>query len=65
MTQRPAASAHAPRKPARPSLSSLLYISRSTIPPDRAEDALRQIVAESLIQNRTKGLTGALLFTGE
>ncbi len=45
-------------------LSSLLYISRSTIPPGEAEAVVTQIVAEAAARNPSSGLTGALLFTG-
>jgi len=45
-------------------LSSLLYVSRSTIPPKEAEDVLNQIVATSASKNPVLGLTGTLLFTG-
>lgn len=45
-------------------LSSLLYISRSTIAPSDAEAVVGQIVATSIARNPGAGLTGALLFTG-
>ncbi len=46
-------------------LLSLLYVSRSTLSPDTAADAVRAIVATSRTRNPRLGLTGALLFTGE
>lgn len=45
-------------------LTSLLYISQSTIDPRHASDVVEQIVARSILVNRARGLTGALLFTG-
>ena len=46
------------------SLSSVLYISRSTIAPCDAGDVVDQIVATATARNPGAGLTGALLFTG-
>jgi hypothetical protein len=45
--------------------TQLLYISRSTIPPNEAVVSLNQIVETAHSRNPTLGLTGALLFTGE
>jgi len=45
-------------------LTSVLYISRSTIDPDDAESQVGAIVAAAMPANRQNGLTGALLFTG-
>lgn len=45
-------------------LTSLLYISRSRIAPDRAEAVVAEIVATSVARNALAELTGALLFTG-
>ena len=46
-------------------LSSLLYISRSTILPRNADASVTNIVAVSLARNVEHGVTGALLFTGQ
>lgn len=46
------------------SLFSLLYVSRSTIPPAQAAAAVDDIVAQSHSRNSELGITGALLFTG-
>jgi len=46
-------------------LSSLLYISRSTILPRDAAACVTNIVAVSHARNADWGLTGALLFTGQ
>lgn len=45
-------------------LTTILYISDSTIAPDDAKTVVKQIVADAIIANRARGLTGALLFTG-
>lgn len=45
-------------------LTSLLYISRSTIEPTDAPAVVARIVAASVVANRARDLTGALLFTG-
>lgn len=47
------------------SLQSVLYVSSSTLRPDVADDAVREIVAVSRANNPVQGLTGALMFTGE
>ena len=47
------------------SLSSLLYISRSKIPPPDAVAGVHAIVETALSRNPTLGITGALLFTGD
>lgn len=47
------------------SLLSLLYISRSTSPPDAATDNVEAIVAIARARNPDLRLSGALLFTGE
>lgn len=46
-------------------LTSLLYVSRSTIPQEGSADGLNNIVATAHVRNPTLGLTGALLFTGD
>lgn len=46
------------------SLSSVLYISRSTIAPADAHGVVNQIVTTAMARNPGAGLTGALLFTG-
>ena len=46
-------------------LSSLLYVSNSTIPSSDADVVSQQIVATAVARNPELGLTGALLFTGE
>lgn len=45
-------------------LSSLLYISRSTMSADDAKQGVDRIVATAVARNPALGLTGALLFTG-
>ena len=45
-------------------LSSLLYVSHSTIPSTDAETVVQQIIAHAIANNADSGLTGALLFTG-
>jgi hypothetical protein len=45
-------------------LTSLIYISTSTIDQAVAEAETRAIVSKSVANNRQKQLTGALLFTG-
>ncbi|WP_373488101.1 BLUF domain-containing protein [Blastomonas sp.] len=45
-------------------LTSVLYISRSTIPAAEAERVVGRIVATAVACNPPVGLTGALLFTG-
>lgn len=46
-------------------LFSLLYLSRSTAPPNAATGIVDEIVATARTHNPSHGLTGALLFTGE
>lgn len=46
-------------------LLSLLYVSSSTLSPERSADAVADIVAVSRANNPGLGLTGALLFTGQ
>lgn len=43
---------------------SLLYVSKSMLPPATANEVARQIASESVNANRSKGITGALIFTG-
>ena len=45
-------------------LHSLLYVSRSTLPPEQADEVVRQIVASAEFANERIGITGALVFTG-
>lgn len=47
------------------SLLSLLYISRSTVSAQLADQEVQDILATSQAKNPGIGLTGALLFTGE
>ena len=44
---------------------SLVYISRSCVPPQDAETEVNRIVAIAETRNPAFGITGALLFTGE
>lgn len=46
-------------------LLSLLYVSRSTLEREAAAAAVADIVAVSRANNPARGITGALLFTGE
>lgn len=46
-------------------LLSLLYVSRSMLPPERAAAEVDRIVAGSRARNPGLSITGALLFTGE
>lgn len=46
-------------------LSSLLYVSHSRMPQRVSHSSVQQIVAASEIRNRSLGVTGALLFTGQ
>lgn len=46
-------------------LLSLLYVSRSMLPPERAATEIDRIVAGSRARNPDLDITGALLFTGE
>lgn len=45
-------------------LLSLLYVSKSTIPPKQADEVVRQIVAFAEKANKKIAVTGALVFTG-
>jgi hypothetical protein len=45
-------------------LTSLLYVSTSTLADNEADDAVRAMVARATQDNASCGLTGALLFTG-
>lgn len=45
-------------------VTSLLYISRSRIHPADVDVVVKRIVAESIVANSKRSLTGALLFTG-
>lgn len=47
-----------------PTLSSLLYVSRSVIPPEDSASAIREIVDVAQSRNAVLNVTGALLFTG-
>ena len=49
----------------RAGLSSVLYISRSSICPGTVEAEVESIVAISRVKNQYFGLTGALLYAGE
>ncbi len=44
---------------------ALLYVSRSTMAPETAAAAVADIIAVSRDRNPARGLTGALLFTGQ
>ncbi|QZH75358.1 MAG: BLUF domain-containing protein [Erythrobacter sp.] len=46
-------------------LTSLLYVSKSTIPSAEAEEEIARIVATAHARNPGSGVTGALLFAGE
>lgn len=46
-------------------LMSLLYVSRSTMPKNKTDAGIQNIIATARSYNREHGLTGALLFTGE
>ena len=43
---------------------SLLYLSYSLIPDDMADREVQNIVDTSVVNNKSTGLTGALMFTG-
>lgn len=43
---------------------SLLYVSRSLVAPGRAEDAITDIIATSMVRNGREDITGALLYSG-
>lgn len=45
-------------------LISTLYVSRSLIEPTQATTAVADLVAASIVNNRRRDITGALLFTG-
>lgn len=46
-------------------LTSLLYVSQSRIPEQGVEDSVDQIIAAAEVRNRSLGITGAVLFTGQ
>lgn len=46
------------------SLRALVYVSRSLIDPDAAEEVVGGIVAAAIDRNKARGITGGLIFTG-
>ena len=45
-------------------MESVLYVSTSLLDPALAEQAVAQIVADSIARNRDRGITGAMIYTG-
>jgi hypothetical protein len=46
-------------------MKTILYISRSLLPPDTAPEAVKAMIDQARLRNRHDGITGGLIFTGD